>query len=457
VKKGEYLFNKYAIKALWLAVSLTLPLSSIQAKSSEEYYQTENKLKLLVFSGSDWCIPCIKFDRQILQDSNFKAFAKNNLTIEIADFPQHKILTKSTIVHNEELAARYNPNGYFPHVLLLDDNGNILTQIKTNKVNTDQIISQITIYLPEATKEELSASLLLMGSSFQITIVTEKAKGMALLAESINEIQNIESWLSSWKEGSITTMLNNEAFKQPQQVPDAYYQLLQRCLTLSELTQGAFDISFSGLGSLYKFDKEEHPLPNQAILHEKLLHIGSDKINLLDKQKVLFTDSLLRIGFGAIGKGYAADKVKEMMIAKGVTGGVINASGDLTAWGTRANGNIWQVGIPDPKDKENILLWLPIDNKAIATSGDYEKYFISDGIRYSHIINPKTGLPVVGASSVSIVSNSGELSDALATAVSVLGLELGMNLINQIEGVECVFIDNNRKLHFSNGLQAYAY
>ena len=98
-----------------------------------------------------------------------------------------------------------------------------------------------------------------------------------------------------------------------------------------------------------------------------------------------------------------------------------------------------------------------MENKAIATSGDYEKYFVHNGMRYSHIINPKTGLPVVGSRSVSIISNSAELSDALATAVSVLGLEVGMDLVNQMEGVECVFIDSNRNLHFSNGLKKYAY
>jgi thiamine biosynthesis lipoprotein len=113
--------------------------------------------------------------------------------------------------------------------------------------------------------------------------------------------------------------------------------------------------------------------------------------------------------------------------------------------------------IPDPQNNEDILLWLPMDSKAIATSGDYEKYFMNDGERYSHIINPKTGLPVVGSSSVSIISSSAELSDALATAVSVLGVDVGLDLINQIDGVECIFIDNNRKLHFSDGLESHAY
>jgi len=186
---------------------------------------------------------------------------------------------------------------------------------------------------------------------------------------------------------------------------------------------------------------------------EKLSYIGYTNINMLPGHKVFLSDVHLQIAFGAIGKGFAADKVKKLMIDQGVIGGVVNAGGDLTTWGRRYNGEMWQVGIPNPDIKESIILNLPLDNLAMATSGDYEKYFTWQGKKYSHIINPKTGLPVIGSRSVSVISNSGEFSDAMATAVSVLGLEIGMDLINQLENVECVFIDNNRKLHFSNGLQ----
>ena len=426
-----------------------------QNDSNEKFSRPQ--IKLLVFSGSDWCLPCIRFERSVLQDSTFVAFSDEYLTIEKADFPQHKKLTKDQVSHNESLAEKYNPQGYFPHVLLLDAHGKVLTKIITNKVDAINVIAQIEPYLPNHNLEEFSASLLLMGSSFQITLVAQKGKGAAYLAEAINEIQGIESWLSSWQEGSITTKLNKEAAIHPVRVPSEYYQLVKRSLEISKLTQGAFDISFNGLGGLYKFDQQEHMLPSNPELSEFLEHVGYEKIMLLDDYQISFSDSLVRIGFGAIGKGYAADHVKKLMEGYGLPGGVINASGDLTTWGTRANGEGWKVGVPEPGEKDNIILWLPMDNKAIATSGDYEKYFTSNGRRYSHIINPITGLPVVGASSVSIISSSAELSDALATAVSVLGIEVGLNLINQLDGVECVFIDNNRKLHVSEGLKTYVY
>lgn len=454
-------YGRVATRLLFvsLLISFTSHISyaQIDFQHDDKAEKSPSQLKLLIFSGSDWCLPCIRFERKVLQDTAFIAFGDKYLLIEKADFPQHKKLSKEQVRHNEALAERYNPQGYFPHILLLDKQGKVLKQIITNKVDAENVISQIKPYLPVHELEEFSASLLLMGSSFQITIVAEKSKGMAYLAEAINKIQEIESWLSSWQEGSITSKLNSDAGKYPVKVPDEYFQLVKRCLELSKLTQGAFDISFNGLGNLYEFDQQEYDLPANQVINQHLMHVGYEKIVLHDNQHISFSDSLVRLGFGAIGKGYAAEQVKKLMIDQGLPGGVVNASGDLTTWGTRANGESWKVGVPEPNNKDNIILWLPVEEKAIATSGDYEKYFTNNGQRYSHIINPKTGLPVVGASSVSIISGSAELSDALATAVSVLGLEVGMNLINQIDGVECVFIDNNRKLHFSKGLDAYAY
>lgn len=411
----------------------------------------------MVFSGSDWCLPCIRFEREVLHDSEFKTFAEQNLQVKILDFPQHKKLSKEVVDYNERMAATYNPQGYFPHVLLLDHSGKVLTKIETAKATPQSIMEQIKPYLQPKVLKEFFTELILMGSAFRITLVADENDGDAYLKESVDKIKGIEGWLSSWKPNSITSRLNEEAGQQPVQVTDEYYQLVRRCIGISELTQGAFDITFNGLGDLYKFDKKEHELPDKSVIEEYLKHTGYQKIDLLDKDKMFFTDPQLKIGFGAIGKGYAAEVVKQLMLKKGVPGGVINASGDLTTWGTRVNGEPWKVGVPDPDDNTNILLWLPMENKAIATSGDYEKYFVHNGMRYSHIINPKTGLPVVGSRSVSIISNSAELSDALATAVSVLGLEVGMDLVNQMEGVECVFIDSNRNLHFSNGLKKYAY
>ena len=433
---------------------VTVILCSLSFSTSAQQSQASPPT-LLIFSGSDWCIPCIRFDKDVRQDPRFKQFASKNLDVVVADFPQRKKMDKALVKRNDELAEKYNPNGLFPLVLLLDKSGEILTEIETNKVATQTVIDQISKYLPSNNLIEHQRSAILMGSAFQITLIAPRNDGQKLLDECIKELKSIEAWLSSWQEGSLTSRINNDAGIRMVPVDKEYYQLVLRCLKISELTQGAFDISFQGINKLYSFDRGEHELPTEQSIHRIISAIGYEKIKVDKANYIGLEDSLMRIGFGAIGKGYAAERVKKIMLARGVNSGVINASGDLTTWGTRINGKPWNVGIPNPENKDEILLWLPLEEKAIATSGDYEKYFTANGIRYSHIINPRTGIPVIGSRSVSVISDSAELSDAMATAVAVLGLDVGMNLINQMSGTECVFIDNSGKLHLSDGLKPY--
>ncbi len=160
----------------------------------------------------------------------------------------------------------------------------------------------------------------------------------------------------------------------------------------------------------------------------------------------------MHIGFGAIGKGYAADKVKKMMEEKAVESGVINASGDLTAWGKQPDGSSWKAGIGHPDKSEKVMLWLPLNGASIATSGDYEQFFMLNGTRYSHNIDPKTGLPVRGIKSVSVISPAAELSDALATAVTVMGVNAGLHMINQLPETHCIIVDDKNKLHSSKNI-----
>ena len=161
----------------------------------------------------------------------------------------------------------------------------------------------------------------------------------------------------------------------------------------------------------------------------------------------------MHIGFGAIGKGYAAYKTMKLMQQKGVSGGVINASGDLCAWGTKHDGSHWNAGIANPDSPNEILLWLQLNGLSIATSGNYEQYFELNGVRYAHNINPRNGRPVTGIKSVSIISPHAELCDALATAVTVMGVDRGLRLINQLPQTHCIIIDDRDQMHFSNNIE----
>ena len=161
----------------------------------------------------------------------------------------------------------------------------------------------------------------------------------------------------------------------------------------------------------------------------------------------------MKIGFGAIGKGYAAQKAKEKIVALGINNGVVNASGDLIAWGRDTNGEKFKVAIADPTNKDNVLMRLAVDNASVVTSGDYERYVMFNDVRYAHIIDPRTGYPTTGVKSVSIICANPELADALSTSVFVLGVKQGLNLINQLEGVECLIITDKDKVKISDRLE----
>ena len=161
----------------------------------------------------------------------------------------------------------------------------------------------------------------------------------------------------------------------------------------------------------------------------------------------------MKIGFGAIGKGYAADKAKDLLISKGVAAGLINASGDMNTWGKQPNGKEWKVAITNPFNKNNAFALLPINEGAVATSGNYEKYVILNGKRYAHIIDPRTGYPSMGIISVTVFGPKAELADALATAIFVMGIEVGLNRINQLPKVECIIIDEKGNIHASKNIK----
>lgn len=296
-----------------------------------------------------------------------------------------------------------------------------------------------------------------MGSDFELIVVEQDtATSQQRLHEGIAEIQRIEQLLTEFKDTSQTALLNRQAGIQPVQVTAEVYALIARCIHLSSLTQGAFDITAGALKQLYNFKGSAFQLPDTVMLAATLQAVGYRHIQLQPEHRVYLSRKGMRIGFGAVGKGYAADRVKALWMARGVKSGVINASGDLTAWGRQPDGSSWKIGIADPDNTSRILLWLPVENAAVATSGNYEQYFEHNGIRYSHNIDPVSGKPVPFIKSVTVVSPSAELSDALATAVTVMGREAGMYLVDQLPNVHCLLIDAQNQVFQSRHINIHA-
>ncbi len=298
-------------------------------------------------------------------------------------------------------------------------------------------------------------SMKLMGNRFVITVVTSnEAYAHHCIDKAVEEIQRIEKLLTTFNEESQTALINRNAGISPVQVDKEVYELISRSIKISQLTQGAFDISYGSIDkTLWNFDTTMKSLPDKAKAKEMIRLINYRNI-ILDPGNgtVFLREKGMRIGFGGIGKGYAADKAKQLLINMGIESGIVNASGDLVTWGSQPGGNPWTIGIADPDTRQQAFSSLNISNAAIATSGSYEKFVYINGKRYSHTIDPKTGFPVTGIKSATIICPSAELADAMATPVTVMGVEAGLHLVNQMKGMACIIIDDDGHLHTSRNI-----
>lgn len=294
----------------------------------------------------------------------------------------------------------------------------------------------------------------LMGSRFDITVVAQNEEiGYINIEEAIAEISRIEKLISSWDPDSETSLINKNAGIKPVKVSDELFKLIERAKVVSEITDGAFDISYASMDEVWKFDGSMTHPPTPAEIKRSIARVGYKKIILNSELGTVFLKDVgMKIGFGGIGKGYAADRTKELLISKQVKAGIINASGDLTTWGTKASGEKWLIGIANPLSKEKIFSWVPVVESSVATSGNYEKFVTFNGTKYSHIIDPRTGYPTSGINSVSIFSKSAELCDALATAVFIMGRDSGLAFIDQLPGTEAIIVDSNNKIFKSSGI-----
>jgi thiamine biosynthesis lipoprotein len=294
----------------------------------------------------------------------------------------------------------------------------------------------------------------LMGCSFELLIGHEEEnKAAELLQLGVNEIKRIEDLLSEFRENTTTTLLNRMAGISPVKVEPEVYQLIERCQAISSLTKGAFDISVGPLKKIYRFKNTGFELPDKTTVAQALEHTGYRHIVLSAATREVFLSKPgMSVSFAAIGKGYAADCVKKLWLSHGVKSAVVSASGDLCTIGHKPDGSRWTIGIASPDDRDKTLLYIPVEHASVATSGDYEQYFMHQGRRYAHNINPVTGMPVTGIKSVSLLSPGAELSDALATAVTVMGVEAGIHFVDQLPDTHCLIIDEHNQVHHSRNI-----
>ena len=295
---------------------------------------------------------------------------------------------------------------------------------------------------------ERSRLVTLMGSKFEITLVDKDSLSVEKnIDKSINEIQRIENLISEWKPETQISEVNKNAGIKPVKVDAEVFALTEKAIYFSKLTDGAFDISIVAMDKIWKFDDSMNELPSEESIKNSVKNVGYQNI-ILDKinSTIFLKNKGMKIGFGSIGKGYAADKTRELMQSFGVKSGIINASGDISAWGNQPDGKPWAIRINNPFKDDKIAAVLYLKENAVTTSGSYEKYAEINGKRFSHIMNPKTGYPSTGLTSVTIIGPNATMANGFSTSIMVLGKKEGLKLIKKFPEYQYLIIEDSGKI-----------
>lgn len=308
-------------------------------------------------------------------------------------------------------------------------------------------------YLPSQHKIKIiNRSQTLMGTVVEITATgKDEGKINRSITRALERMKQVEILMSKFTPESEISLINKNAGLKWVKVSPEVKEVLYKAKEFSRITGGAFDISIGILGKLWKFHKD-----SQVPLREeigRLMNLVDYRKLRVDKEnsKVFLAARSMKIDLGGIAKGFIVDRGVEELKKNGVENFIINAGGDLTARGSK-NGRPWKVGIQDPRNRAKIFVTLTLNDKSITTSGDYEKYFLQEGKRFHHILDPRTGYPARDCLSTTIIANDATTADALATAVFVMGPDKGIKLIETLSGVEGIIVDKERRIILSSGL-----
>ena len=271
------------------------------------------------------------------------------------------------------------------------------------------------------------------------------------IAAAVAELERVEDLMTDWRPSELTR-LNDSAGAGPVEVDPELGRLLARALKLSGFTDGAFDVTYAGVGRLWDFKRVPVQVPDEAMVRAALELVGYARVHVSEDGTTVELPEGMRVGLGGIAKGYGVDRAMVVLMEHGVEHALVNAGGDLKALG-RKLGEPWEVAIRHPRDEERVLAVIPVSNSCIVTSGDYARFFEHEGKRYHHIIDPRTGFPSQGCMSATVVAPEAATADALATALCVLGPERGLALVERLDRVEALLVGMEGEVHVSSGLR----
>ena len=292
----------------------------------------------------------------------------------------------------------------------------------------------------------------MMGTEVSVYLWSDDPEvGRATLEEVFAEAVRIDHLMSTYREDSEISEINRMAAQVPVAVGAELYQLIQRSLDISLLTDGAFDITYDSVGQHYDFRRQQRP--DKKTVEFERLNIDFRYLQLDGAARTIrFTKNGVRINLGGIAKGYVVERGIGIIRSKQIQHAIVTAGGDSRLLGDR-RGKPWMVGIRDPRRDGEIAISVPLENEAISTSGDYERYFVEGGVRYHHIIHPGTGLPAGEVHSATVFGPDAVVTDALSTSVFVMGVDKGLRLIATLPDYESIVIDTEGQVFYSDGLQ----
>ena len=309
-------------------------------------------------------------------------------------------------------------------------------------------------------RHTFTRSAQLMGSHFTFTVVADNdTAGQRALRAGLGEVRRIDHLMSFWDSTSEVVRINRAAGLHPVAVSPETFDLINRTLRLSGLSDGAFDITFASADKLYKFDRQAHAaLPDSAAVRASVRRIGWQKIRLDAARHTVYLPATgMRINLAGILQGYGLRRAKQVLDQLGIKGGLLNGSGDIYCWGRQADGSLWRVAIGNPDHPNSVAAWVDVTDVAVVTAGNYEQYFTVGQQVYGHIINPHTGYPSIGLRSVTIICPDVELADGLDEVVFVKGPTAGLAFINNLKGVDCTLITDDNRTLVSRGMTLNYY
>ncbi len=337
----------------------------------------------------------------------------------------------------------------------------ILKGIMNNKNRTAHILflslcvfSLMSSSVTDASEAIYKKSQRLMGTEMEITVVSaDEKKAHKAIDAAFEEISRIERMMSAYISDSQISMINKSAGEKPVKSDAELIGLVKRAVEYAGMTDGGFNIAVGPLIRLWKI-ADGGDIPDKNEINRAQGLINYKDIIIDEKHGTIFLRKKgMSIDLGGIAKGYASDKAKAVLKQHGIVSGIAAVAGDISAFGRKMDGSKWRIGIEHPRKKGAFIGVIELQDEAVSTSGDYERFFIKDGRRYHHIIDPKTGEPSDKCQSVTVIAKEGTATDALSTGIFIMGPEKGMALVDRLKDVEAVIVDAKGNVKISSGLK----